>query len=390
MTRNPKRVIHHHTLTSHALQTLLDDIINTVNVLADRALDSVERLLLSIPPQNLGFTDQPPPKKGKASSSVPPTASPEDAAKLEIETGTHKLETLLTASIDRNFDKLELYAMQNILTVQPRDLRQHMRLGHYAGLDFAALPPANDDDGKEGADTSDRPTVESVTALRRRLQASQKLNVALHREQTRNDALLHNLREVLGVRDVNVKKEETEDNNTVTGEQDQASSTFGFLSQGKTSLTSMGSQTPITTTTQFTLSQLQALRALSTSLRALLPDLQPPPPTSTGDDDDGEEGRSRESSTTGVRKTWRKERAGYVEASSRKYLENSSGLEMGKLGGVRDGEYQGEGRGLSKGEVEGLENAVSMLEKTRQSDTAAVATAKTTTATTDDDAMDES
>ncbi|KAL7806930.1 hypothetical protein V8C26DRAFT_415457, partial [Trichoderma gracile] len=35
--------------------SLLDDIINTVNVLADRALDSVERLLLSIPPHKLGF-----------------------------------------------------------------------------------------------------------------------------------------------------------------------------------------------------------------------------------------------------------------------------------------------------------------------------------------------
>ena len=47
-------------LTHTYLQSLLDDIINTVNVLADRAIDSVEQLLISIPPQKLGFSNKSP------------------------------------------------------------------------------------------------------------------------------------------------------------------------------------------------------------------------------------------------------------------------------------------------------------------------------------------
>lgn len=243
--------------------------------------------------------------------------------------------------------------MQNILTVQPRAIRPHVRLAHYANLDFSA---ADDND--------DTTTVESVTALRRRLQASQKLNLALHREHTRNEALLRDLRQVLGVSALSVKKEDTEEG----GEEQSEMGTFGFLAQGKTQLSSVGSATPITTTTQFTLSQLQALRALSTSLRSLIPDLS----SAVGED------------AAAGRKTWRRERAGYVETSSRKYLENAGGLELGKQGEVRDGEYQGQGQGLSRGAVEGLENAVALLEKTKGPK------AKDTTATTEAEAMDES
>lgn len=229
--------------------------------------------------------------------------------------------------------------MQNILTVQPRDLRPHVRLAHYHGLDFAA------------AEQEDAPSVESVTALRRKVQASQRLNLVLQREQARNDALLKTLREVAGVKKADVKQEEDA----------SEPSTFGFL-QDKAVLSSIGSQTPITTTTEFTVSQLTALRALSTSLRSLLPDLSSP--------------LSGESSRT---KTWRRERAEYVEQSSRKYLENTGGLELGAQGEVRDGEYQGEGRNLSRGEVEGLEKVVSLLGETSRSSEAR-----------DEEAMDQS
>lgn len=200
-----------------------------------------------------------------------------------------------------------------------------MRLTHYAGLDFTE-------------DADDRPTVGSVAELRRRLQASQRLNVALMREKGRNEALLSNLKVVLGVQGDGVKKEDGE----------LQPSTFVFLADGKARLSSIGSQTPITTTTQFSLSQLQALRTLSTSLRSLLPALES---TST---------------EPPSQRTWRRERSEYVEANSRKYLENTAGLELGKQGEVRDGEYQGEGRGLVRGEVEGLERIVSLLEKTEK------------------------
>ncbi|KAF5616388.1 MTW1 Determining metaphase spindle length [Fusarium tjaetaba] len=302
--------------------SLLDDIINTVNVLADRALDSVERLLLSIPPQSLGFSNK------HASKDGTPALPPDEAAKLEIEHGTHQLETLLNASIDKNFDLFELYTMRNILTVRPDD-QPYMRLAHYEGLDFS---------GSEG---QDRPTTESVTALRRRLHASQRLHTALESERARNDALLGKLRSVLGVVPGNVKAEEGQ-------AQAPDGSAFGFL-RDKASLQAAGADKPIATTTEFTLSQLQALRALSTSLRTLLPDLGPT------DADTSMEDASSSS------RTWRRERVEYVEGASRKYLESARGLELGDQGEVRDGEWQGEGRKITRSDVEGLEQVAAML-----------------------------
>lgn len=41
--------------------------------------------------------------------------------RIEIETGTHQLETLLYSSIDRNFDKFELYMLRNILAIPLED-----------------------------------------------------------------------------------------------------------------------------------------------------------------------------------------------------------------------------------------------------------------------------
>ncbi|KAJ4175050.1 hypothetical protein NW754_005470 [Fusarium falciforme] len=253
---------------------------------------------------------------------------PDEAAKLEIEHGTHQLETLLNASIDKNFDLFELYTMRNILTVRPDD-QPYMRLAHYEGLDFAAL------------EAPDRPTAESITALRRRLHASQKLHAALEAERARNDALLVKLRAALGVVPGGVKAEEG---------QAPPGSAFGFL-RDKASLQDADANTPIATTTEFTLSQLQALRALSTSLRTLLPDLGPDDADADAADKDAADGS----------KTWRRERVEYVEGASRKYLETARGLELGAQGEVRDGEWQGEGRKITRGDVEGLEQVVSML-----------------------------
>ncbi|OAQ62316.1 centromere protein Mis12 [Pochonia chlamydosporia 170] len=309
---------------------LIDDIINTINVLADRALDSVERLLLNIPPQNLGFK---PPKQKSTTPNDPQSA--QDAAKLEIENGTHQLETLLNAAIDKNFDIFELYTMQNILTVQPKH-QPFMRLSHYNNLDLSGGP--------------DKPTLESITALRRRLQASQKLHVALESERAKNDALLRKLKSALGAStDDTVKREDTEDT---------PSNQLGFL-RDKGTLEQGGTNKPITTTTEFTLSQLNSLRSLSQSLTRLLPELG-------GEADD-----------TDAEKSWRRERAEYIESASRKYLERSGGLELGPHGEVRDGEWQGGGRSLTKSEVEGLENVAAILGKKEDSNR-------------DDDPMDES
>lgn len=248
--------------------------------------------------------------------------------------------------------------MQNILTVRPQD-QPYMRLSHYAGLDFSAT---EDDDDDAAAQQSDKPTTESITALRRRLQASQKLNAVLESEKARNEALLRRLRSLLGV-DPDATK--TEEDQQHAMDQDGAAAVattkpFSFL-RDRGGLEESGGEQPITTTTEFTLSQLQSLRALSGSLRKLLPELSLPGDATAASPTTGKEAASSPS--------WRRERAEYIEASSRKYLETVAGLELGPRGEVRDGEWQGEGRGLGKGEVEGLEKVAALLETGEEMDT---------------------
>ncbi|CCF33490.1 hypothetical protein CH063_05670 [Colletotrichum higginsianum] len=313
-------------LTEHlgyAPISLLDSIINNVNAVADKTLDRVEQGLSRAPPKALGF------EKALKQRKPPPGASVdvEETAKLEIIDGVHKLETLLCAAIDKNFDKYELYVMRNILGIQPSH-RNWMRLAHYNGLEFDVV-------------REDAPTRESVDALRKKLQASQRLNVMLHAEQAKNAALLAKLRRVMGGKPAGPRASLVEVK--VEGADDGAPLQFlrerGDLAEGD-------SKTPLTTTTAFNMSQLQALRALSTSLRNIMPDLKDP-----SDVEDGPE----------KNKSWRRERMEYVESATRKHLEHVRGLELGKDGEVRDGEWQGEGRKFAMGEVEGLERMVSAL-----------------------------
>lgn len=95
-------------------QALLDDIINSVNIISSRAVEAVEKGLLEADPAILGF------KTGSLPESV----------QTEIEDGVHKLETLLEATIDKNFDIFELFSLRNMLGV-PAELRPWVRLNHY-------------------------------------------------------------------------------------------------------------------------------------------------------------------------------------------------------------------------------------------------------------------
>ena len=96
--------------------TLIDDIINAVNTIVYRGIEAIETGLLNMPPKTLGFSN-----KGDGEST--------EAAD-EIEHGVHQLETLLEATVDKAFDKFEIYTLRNILTV-PEDIAQWVRLGHY-------------------------------------------------------------------------------------------------------------------------------------------------------------------------------------------------------------------------------------------------------------------
>ena len=54
-------------------------------------------------------------------------------AKVEIENGVHQLETLFEATVDKDFDKLEIYVLRNILAI-PDEVVNWIKLGHYEVL----------------------------------------------------------------------------------------------------------------------------------------------------------------------------------------------------------------------------------------------------------------
>ncbi|KAK7754200.1 hypothetical protein SLS62_003777 [Diatrype stigma] len=402
--------------------SLIDDVINSVNILAERALNSVEQGLLNASPAALGFNKAAKKQQQQQQQQEPSAKVPDsiEAARTEIESGTHQLETLLCASIDRNFDKFEIYVLRNILCVRPPGVRDWMRLSHYEGLDFSTITPettiaaspstSTAENGEEQGDAianpanPDAPTLEGINKLRRKLRESMRLNVLLAAESARNERLLEDLRRLVGAPSTSpaIKKESghrsssgsgappeatTADSNNDGGDGDDKSP-FAFL-HNKGDLKEAGPDTPLSTTAAFTLSQMQALRALSTSLRTMAPDLAvstrkapaaaktrrksrssrsrsrsrgPSSEKEEGDDkgsgdEEEEEGEGR----TGKKKSWRRERLEYVESATRRHLETVQGLELGRDGEVRDGEWQGEGRTLGRGEVEGLERVVSLL-----------------------------
>jgi kinetochore protein Mis12/MTW1 len=294
---------------------LIDDIINSVNILSFKCVEAVEKGLLSANPTDLGF-------------KIPPQTTPEaqeaaraisETAKHEIENGVHQLETLLEAKIDKNFDRMELWAFRNILSVPP-EIRDWVRLSHYEGLNFMQ--------------DYDAPNTESVTMQRKKLRETQKLHSLLLAEKARNEATITSLKALLLNQ---VPKKEPDE--------EEIYPAFAFL-ENKGELTGDGAH-PVTTTTSFALSQLPALKSILENFRPRLKELA---------NGNGKEGLVGEED-----KTWRRERLEFVEKEARRHLENVRGLELGEMGEVRDGEWQGEGRKLGKGEVEDLERVVGMV-----------------------------
>lgn len=108
-------------------QSLIDEIINAVNELVYQGISSLENGLFSTPPDRLGFKPEP---QDPSLASNPDTVPEYPEAKREIEEGLHKLETLLESTVDKNFDKFEIYVLRNILSV-PDDLAGWIRLSHY-------------------------------------------------------------------------------------------------------------------------------------------------------------------------------------------------------------------------------------------------------------------
>jgi kinetochore protein Mis12/MTW1 len=87
----------------------------------------LENGLFSTPPEKLGFS---PAARDTSSGSTSNDGHEYPHAKQEIEEGLHKLETLLESTVDKNFDRFEIYVLRNILSV-PEDLAAWIRLSHY-------------------------------------------------------------------------------------------------------------------------------------------------------------------------------------------------------------------------------------------------------------------
>ncbi|KAF2124709.1 Mis12-domain-containing protein [Dothidotthia symphoricarpi CBS 119687] len=311
--------------------SLIDDIINAVNEVLYRCTDTFEQGLSSADPALLGFADRyaaenrTPEKDDDGSNSFP-------EAKLEIEEGVLKLETLMENAVDKNFDKLEIWTLRNVLCL-PRgeeELGRWVRLGHYENLQ---IPPKDS-----------QLTPEALYALRRKLVETQKLNTALVAEKKRNEAQIARLRSLL--QPTVAPKLETSPN----GHSEQTPASFAFLTHTpaaqslgiqplpQTSNTTSTTTQPLTTHTTFTTSQLPYLRQL---LEGLQPHLATTSLPSTGKQGETEE--------------LARERRVYVESQSKRILEKR-GVD------TRDGvEGIFEGTRVRSDEVRGLESVVGAM-----------------------------
>ena len=103
-----------------------------------RCTSILDTELSSLDPALLGFADRATAEKRTTEVDEQGNAVfPE--AKLEIEEGVLKLETLVENALDRNFDRLEIWALRNIFSLErgggkgesEESVGRWMRLGHY-------------------------------------------------------------------------------------------------------------------------------------------------------------------------------------------------------------------------------------------------------------------
>ncbi|KAN0070210.1 Mis12 domain containing protein [Elaphomyces granulatus] len=313
-------------LTEHFSYTplsLIDDVINSINNLIYQAISSLESGLLSTPPERLGFA------QSSNLTTIPDTDADGNVeypeARLEIENGLHQLETLFEATVDKAFDKLEIYVLRNILTV-PEDLLGWVKLGHYENLSF-------------GDQASNAPTPESINLLRKRLQETRKLHRALKQECARNDTIISQLQSMLSRANTVVMKP-TDNESEAPAIQTMPDFSFLTLDPGAKQLrvgeNSDIRHTPLTTNATFILSQLPALRATLNYLRPKLSTL----PRSADDMD---------------LDSIRDERREYIESRIRMHLERAGEVPMG------DGHAVIAGRRIGGAEAQALETVASLL-----------------------------
>ncbi|KAK3117825.1 hypothetical protein LTR53_000374 [Teratosphaeriaceae sp. CCFEE 6253] len=239
-------------LTEHLRFTplrLLDDVINNVNELVYRAINAIDEGLSAISPSALGFALSAAQEETLTTDESRQDA-PNELRQTEIGNGCVQLESLLNATVDRDFDKFEIYTLRNILALghdeeEARELAEWVRLEHYEHLDLATADGAV-------------PSPEQVQLERRKLQETRKLNAMLKAEEAKNAAVLQQLGALL---------------NPSASEPSPAGldpvSPFAFLTSSPHTSQSSTSE-PLTQNVQHVLAQLPALRALTAQLKASL------------------------------------------------------------------------------------------------------------------------
>lgn len=275
----------------------MDDIVDSVNGFVYKGIGSLENALQSTPPERLGF-------KPTAKSDETLPAEPEyPDAKQEIEEGLHKLETLFNSTLDRNFDKFELYALTNLFSVHA-DLVNWIRLQHYEGITYP--PPQN------------APTLATIQQLRQKVAASRNVSRLLMIESSRNEAILGQLRSMLEHKP-----------------EDDSLPNLSFLTEAPSQQAFSGQQ-PLSTNTKFALSQVPALKATIGDLKARLATLQ-----------------DMHLGVDSAKDEQREERRGYIEQRTKLHIEKngSATASSGPLPGKQ----------VETAEVEALEKATNLF-----------------------------
>ncbi|EGP90432.1 unnamed protein product [Zymoseptoria tritici ST99CH_3D7] len=289
--------------------TLLDDIINTVNELVFRAVNAIEEGFGGTTAEQLGFT-----LDDSVAKALPSEAARRDAlAELkqnEIDNGIVKLESLLNATVDKDFDKFEIYTLRNILAVghDEEDLANWVRLDHYQGVDIA---------GAENV-----PSPEEVQLQRRKLNETAKLNTMLKAEEAKNAAILSQLTTLIGAE-------------AKSQEGDESESPFAFLNSSAQTANAQ----QLTQDTQYAVNQIPALRRLLDQLKDAMRTI-PNTRQMRLDDEDSIEGRRRR----------------YLHNQSRRALERK-GIDVEASAGASIAT----GRKVGRDELEGIEAVAQAL-----------------------------
>ncbi|RMZ68646.1 MIND kinetochore complex component Mtw1 [Pyrenophora seminiperda CCB06] len=360
--------------------SLIDDIINAVNEVLYRCTDSFETGLSAADPSLLGFADLyaaqgRTPEKDEDGQDIYPEA------KLEIEEGVLKLETLMENAVDKNFDKLEIWTLRNVFALGrgkggDEGLGDWVRLGHYEKLE----PPSKDPNL----------TPEALYTLRRKLIETRKLNAVLIAEKTRNDAQIARLRALVQPNTTTTTTTTKRESRTSTSPTEQPpnqnnNAPFSFLTHTPAAqslglhslpapLTSTTSDkntektAPLTTHTTFTTSQLPHLRQLLASLKPHLPTTALPSNT-TPSHSSSSSSSSAAAATGGAaglkgKEELTRERKVYVESQSKRILERRG---VDTKDGV-EGVWEGSSRVRAE-EVRGLEGLVAGLNRRGNGDT---------------------